>query len=254
MSVVDTWFPYRKGTGTVELFAFPHTGAASSVFNILRRVLDQDGVALSAAVLPGHGRRVREEPHRSMDTLLADFEEAARRGAYSAFRGRYALLGHCSGALIAYELAKLLVRSPCRNPRLLVVCNCPPPPLIYDSGMSRLSTEELFARTASMGGTPDALMADPDFLTVLERPLRADWALSDEYVYRPSAALPVPMLAVRGADDPFVEATDLPLWRKHTNQTFWTAEVGTGHWSLADAASEKLGREIRTALSAAGSG
>lgn len=251
MSVVDTWFPYRKGTGNVELFAFPHTGAASTVFTHLRRVLEPDGIALSAAVLPGHGRRVREEPHRSMDTLLADFADAAGRDGYSAFQGEYALLGHCSGALIIYEIAQLLVRSPCRNPRLLVVCNCPPPPLIYDSGMSRLPTEELLARTASMGGTPAALMADPDFRTVLERPLRADWMLSDEYVYRPCAPLPVPMLAVRGADDPFVDATDLPLWGEHTSTTFRTAEVGTGHWSLTEAASVKLGDQIRSALAAA---
>jgi surfactin synthase thioesterase subunit len=254
MSALDRWFPYRKATGSVELFAFPHTGAASTVFTVLRGMLEPDGIALTAAVLPGHGRRVREEPHRSIDTLLADFQSAAEQDGWALFQDEYALMGHCFGGLICYELARLLVRAPCRDPRLLVVCHCPPPPLMYDSGMSRMPTEELLARTAAMGGTPAALLADPDFRTVLERPLRADWTLSDEYVHQPSEPLPVPMLAVCGADDPFVEATDLPLWGEHTAALFRTAEVGAGHWSLAADAAGALAAEVRSALAAARAG
>ena len=37
-----------------------------------------------------------------------------------------------------------------------------------------------------MGGTPQTLMANPDFLDFVERPLRADWVLFDRYRYRPS--------------------------------------------------------------------
>ena len=43
-----------------------------------------------------------------MDSLLAEFTDLAERDAYSAFQGDYALLGHCAGALVAYEIAKLL--------------------------------------------------------------------------------------------------------------------------------------------------
>lgn len=249
-STVQMWFPYRRGDGRVELFAFPHAGAASSVFNTLREALRHDGVALSAAVLAGHGRRLRERPHRRMDTLLAEFEDMARRDAYSAFMGDYALLGHCSGALIAYEVARLLVRAPCRSPRLLVVCGCLPPPMIFDTGMGRLPTRELLAQTASMGGTPEALLDDPDFLEVLERPLRADWELYDAYVQQRSPTLPVPILAVRGAEDPNVEARYLRLWQHQTSATFRSAELDSGHWALADEGSVVLAREIQAALSA----
>jgi surfactin synthase thioesterase subunit len=250
MSTVEKWFPYRKGADGFELFAFPHVGAGSTVFNFLRKALDHNGVALSAAVLPGHGRRLRETPHQSMDTLLAEFEDMAQRDAYSAFMADYGLLGHCSGSLVAYEIAKLLVRSPCRNPQLLVVCSCLPPPLIHDTGMSRLSTEELFSQTASMGGTPEALMEDRDFLEVLERPLRADWVIVDGYVYRASAELPVPILAVRGAEDPDIQAGDLRLWQDQTSEMFLTADLESGHWALTEAGSSALAREIPAALSA----
>lgn len=249
MSGIDKLFPYRKGTGGLELFAFPHVGAGSAAFSPLRAALRDRDVALCAAVFAGRERRLREEPHRSMDSLLAEFADLAERDAYSAFGGDYALLGHCAGALVAYEVAKLLVRAPCRSPRLLVVCSCLSPPRCVDTGISRLPVEELIARTAAMGGTPDALLTDRDFLEVMERALRADWLIYDGYRYRPAPELPVPILAVRGAEDAKVPAGELSLWRDQTSATFLTAALRCGHWVL-DEGSAELAREVLAALSA----
>jgi surfactin synthase thioesterase subunit len=247
MSTAEKWFPYRKGTGDFELFAVSHVGAASAVFNVLRAALADDGVALTATILPGHGRRIREKPIDRMDALLAEFSDMAERDGYSTFMKDYGLLGNCSGGLIAYEMAQILVRAPCLNPRLLVVCSSLPPALIHDTGMSRLSTEDLFARTAAMGGTEDALIRDRDFLEVIEPVLRADWALVDGYVHRLAPRLPVPILAVRGNDDPQFDGDDLLMWQDHTSERFMTAELESGHWALAGEGSAALAREIQAA-------
>jgi surfactin synthase thioesterase subunit len=250
MSSVEKWFPYRRGTGGLELFAFPHAGAASTVFNDLRESLRLTGVAMTAAVLPAHGRRLREAPHRRMEPLLAEFDDMARRDGYVAFMGDYALFGHCSGALVAYEIARLLVRAPCANPRLLVVCSCLPPRLIFDTGMGRLPTRELLAQTASMGGTNPELMADPDFVEMIERPLRADWEMYDAYVHRSGGRLPLPILAVRGVEDTNVDASDLRLWQEQTTEELLTAELASGHWALEAQGSQFLAREISATLTA----
>lgn len=250
MSSVQSWFPYRREPEGVELFAFPHAGAGSTVFNALREQLRHDGVALSAAVLPGRGRRLREKPHRRMEALIADFDAMARREGYGPFMGDYGLVGHCSGALVVYEIAKLLVRAPCRNPRLLVVCSCLPPKLIFDTGVGRLPTSELLAQTQSMGGTEADLMADADFVAMLERPLRADWELYDGYVHRPAQPLPVPILAVRGAEDDNAAASDMRLWRQHTTKRLREAELASGHWALGPEGSAALAREISATLAA----
>lgn len=248
MSTAKAWFPYRHGAGDFELFAFPHAGAGSTVFSVLREALSHRGVALVPAVLPGRERRLRDTPHQDMDSLLAEFGDMAGRDGFSAFAGEYALLGHCSGALIAFEIARMLERSPCRDPQLLVVCSCLPPPLIQDTGMSRLPVQQFFAQTASIGGTPDALLRDPDFLEMLERPLRADWLLFDGYVYRPAAKLKTPILAIRGVDDPHLSAAALPQWRDQTSGGFSTLELESGHWALTEAGSSVLAREISAAL------
>jgi surfactin synthase thioesterase subunit len=244
------WFPYRRGASGFELFAFPHAGAGLTVFNSLREALGSS-VSVIPAVLPGRGRRTREAPHQSMDSLLAEFQDMAQRDQYSTFTGNYGLIGHCSGALIAYEIAKILVRSPCANPQLLVVCSCLPPPVVRDTGTGRLPTRELLAQTAMMGGTPVALMDDRDFLEVLERPLRADWRLYDGYAYQPSPQLPIPILAVRGAADPDISSADLRLWHNHTSREFVMKDADAGHWTLTPEGSSVLAREIPAILAAA---
>jgi surfactin synthase thioesterase subunit len=254
MSTFEMWFPYRQGASGFELFSFPHAGAGSSVFNSLRETLYQSGVALSAAILPGHGRRLREAPHRCLDTLLTDFAGMAEQDGYSAFMGDYGLLGHCSGAVVAYEIAKLLVQAPCRDPQLLVVCSCLPPPLVGNTGISRLPTEELLAQTAMMGGTPQVLIENSEFLEVLERPLRADWILFDNYVYRESAKLSVPILAVRGTEDPDIQESDVQLWRDQTSKKFFMRDLECGHWALTEAGSSVLAQEIPAAIMAARDG
>ncbi|WP_433389474.1 thioesterase II family protein [Micromonospora sp. KLBMP9576] len=254
MSSVDNWFPYRREGGVLELFAFPHAGAASTVFNELREELRPGGVSLSAAVLPGHGRRLRERPYRRMEPLIADFEAAARSDGFAAFQGDYALFGHCSGALVAYETARLLVHAPCRNPRLLVVCGCLPPRVVFDTGMGRLPTRELLAQTMSMGGTDESLIADPDFVAMLERPLRADWEMYDGYTHRPAPRLPVPILAVRGADDGNVDASDLRVWQEQSTQKLITAELAAGHWALEGDGASALARHVEAALATVSAG
>ncbi|NUT35780.1 MAG: thioesterase [Hamadaea sp.] len=248
MSTASAWFPYRDSTSDFEVFAFPHAGAGSIAFSGLRQALAGTGVALVPAVLPGRERRLRETPHRDMDALLADFEQMAQADGFAAFQGDYALLGHCSGALIAFEIARILERSPCRDPHLLISCSCLPPTLIRDTGMSHLPTAELFSRTAATGGTPDALLADPGFVEMLERPLRADFVLFDGYAYRPAAKLATPILATRGPDDPDLSADELRVWQEQTTGGLSTMELGSGHWALTEAGTARLAKEIPAAL------
>lgn len=248
MSTAKAWFPYRRTAADMELFAFAHAGAGSTVFNELREALSPTGVTLVPTVLPGRERRLRETPHRDMRTLLAEFEQMARQDGFSAFAGDYALLGHCLGALVAFEVARLLEAAPCPDPRLLVVCSCLPPPLVRDTGTSALPTQELFARTASLGGTPEALLTDNSFLEMIERPLRADWVLFDEYTYTPHPTLRTPILAIRGADDTDVTASDLVLWGEQTMGGCSTREIASGHWTLTPAGSAVLAREIPAEL------
>jgi surfactin synthase thioesterase subunit len=248
MSTAKAWFPYRRPTSAFEIFGFPHAGAGSTVFGVLRAALADRDVALAPAVLPGRERRLRESPHRDMDALLAEFTAMAEADGYAAFTGEYALLGHCSGALVAFEIARLLERAPCADPRLLVVCSCLPPPLIRDTGMSHLPTPAMFARTAAMGGTPDTLMLDPDFLEMVERALRADWQLFDGYAYRPGPKLTTPILATRGVDDPDLSAAQLDRWREQTTGSFSTLELASGHWALTRDGSAVLAEQIPAAF------
>src|SRR6185312_10910843 len=106
------------------------------------------------------------------------------------------------------------------------------------------------ARTAALGGTADALLADDDLLDVLERPMRADWEVFDRYAPGPGEPLPVPILAVRGADDDTVPPAEQPRWQARTSEPLRTAEVGRDHWVLSAEGSRSLAGEIAATLAA----
>ena len=106
----------------------------------------------------------------------------------------------------------------------------------------------LLEQTAAMGGTAPQLLHDADFLAVLERALRADWEIYDGYRYRPAEPLPVPILAVRGAEDTYVDAADLGVWREQTTGEFRLAQLDSGHWALDAAGTPALAGEIAAAL------
>lgn len=251
MPTFETWIPYRRAASGFELFAFPHIAAGPTLFHPVRAALAAVGVTLTATLPPGRGRRLRESPHRSMAGLVAEFAEMAREDGYAAFQGEYGLLGHCSGSLLAYEVAKILIDAPCRNPALLVACSCLPPGLIRDTGTSRLPVDEMFARTAALGGTADALLDDPGFREAMAAPMRADWEIFDGYSDTSPATLPVPILAVRGLDDTSVPTADLRGWQDHSGYPLRTAEVDADHWVLTPGGSAMVAREILAALSVA---
>jgi surfactin synthase thioesterase subunit len=240
----ESWFPFRRPAAGPELFAFPHVGAGPSLFNPLRAALRERGLALAGALPPGRGRRVRERPHAAMDAFVAEFEEVSRRDGFAAFCGEYCLVGHSSGALAAFEIARMLLRSPCRAPRALVLCSCLPPPLVGDSGISRLPGPEVLARTVALGGTAPAVLADRDFVEMMTPTLRADWAVLDGYADPADGPLPVPILAVRGSRDTTVPAEDLERWKAQTSREFETAEVEADHWVLTPEGSARLAELI----------
>lgn len=248
MSTLEQWFPYRRGGGRVELFAFPHVGAGPTLFHPLRSALRDEQIDLTAALLPGRGRRLREPAHTTVTGLVAALGDAAARDGFRAFTGAYALFGQCFGALVAYEVAQLLVAAPCADPQLLVVCSCAAPAMIRDTGTSLLPSDALFARTAALGGTAGQLLTDPDVRAMLEPGMRADWAMFDGYVDRTAARLPVPILAVRGTEDATLSPADVRLWQHQTSVPLATAEVDADHWVVTDRGSPPLARSIAATL------
>ena len=133
----------------VALFAVPHAGAGAAVFRSWVTALPE-WIALRAVRLPGGESRILEPPQRSLDvvaTALADIVYADDLPI--------CLFGHCSGAIIAYQVASQLAATGAPAPLLLIISEQPPPSVVAAAGQAHnLPREQFIEYVRGLEGTP----------------------------------------------------------------------------------------------------
>lgn len=200
--------PRPNPRASQHLVMFPYAGAgASSFFSWVPGLTEEAEVAI--VQLPGRETRV-DEP------LLRDLKMAAL-GVAGAVRGLgdrpMSFFGHSLGALLAYEVCRVLLQSSARVPELLILSGRSPPHLpARRTRTSTLPRDELFSRMAELGGMPEATLASRELLDYFEPILRADLEMNDRFVTGPPSKLPIPMVAFAGQYDLDFPPEDIARW------------------------------------------
>jgi surfactin synthase thioesterase subunit len=197
----------------IRLVCIPYAGGGTAVFHRWQQALPKR-VDLVPLCLPGHDGRLSETLHTDIHDLAGELAD----DLCPALDRPYMLLGHSLGAWIAFEMARELRRRNARSPEMLIVAAARAP----DTPISRpplhlLSDPEFIAAIHERyDGIPAAVLASPELLAMLTPVLRADFRMGETYRYRPEMPLDVEILALGGAEDPAVSATQLAAWHDHT--------------------------------------
>ncbi|MBM0231728.1 thioesterase [Micromonospora sp. STR1_7] len=166
----------------VRVICFPHVGAGASVYNEWAERLPA-GAELCAVRYPARENRLDEPPIEKMSTLLGTLENVLA----PVTQGRFVLFGHCSGSLVAFELARWLRARGRPAPELLVVSSIEAPAVrLVEQPLHLLPRRDLFARVAGFGGVPPEVLGDPDLMEMFEPVLRADYQVVEAAAYVPS--------------------------------------------------------------------
>lgn len=154
---------------------------------------------------------------------------------------RVALFGQCSGAVLAFELAKALATSAhdIDVTHLLVASQLPPP----DVAKADHEAEHDLTRYV-----PAEFRDEPDFVELLLPVIAADIRLVSCYVYEPGVSLAVPLTVVYGADDDQLGRSQIDAWRLETTGPANFREItGADHLFGGDAWL-RLAETVRAAL------
>lgn len=190
-----------------------------------------DSIEVVTVQLPGREDRSREEPPGDLDRLVRGCAVALRPYCTMPF----AFYGHCSGALLAYEVTWTMGREYGAWPqRLIAGAQTAPGAPASGERLHELSDEELLDSVRRRGGLPEAVANNAAFTEFLLPVLRADFTLWESYEHRPRTALPVPVTVVRGRDDPLVSPGAAQAWREHTTAGATEAVVDGGHYFIND--------------------
>jgi valine--pyruvate aminotransferase len=234
----SAWFPYGTSPrAPVRLLCLPHAGAGATVYRNWASGLP-DWVGVCPMQPPGRERRRAEPPATQVRPLVA----AAADEVVASVRAPYAIFGHSTGALCAFELAREMRRRGAPEPAYLFVSGRPAPQdPMRQTRLGELSIEALADVLRRLGGTPEEVLSDRDFLAMIQPMLVADFTVNEEYAYYPEPPLDVPLMAFPATGDPDGTAEAMAPWREATAAGFSARELDGGHFAIFDQAATVLG-------------
>ncbi|MFF0171323.1 thioesterase II family protein [Streptomyces prasinus] len=219
--------PQRMANPELRVFCFPHAGGGAAAFAPwARRLLP--GAELCAVRYPGRENRIDEPPFEDLQPLVDALEQAVTPLADRPF----VFVGHCSGSIVALELARRIGERQGRLPAALFVSSIAGPVRRSSESIHLLPREAFFERVAQYGGIDESVLGDPEVMDIFEPTLRADFRVAEEGMSGQTGPLDVPITAVGGLHDPFVTFEDLAAWRGETSAAFSLHRVEAGHFVL----------------------
>ncbi|APZ01749.1 peptide synthetase [Burkholderia pseudomallei] len=249
------WFLFgadeRKPDARIRLFCFHYAGSGGSIFRHWGEALPDD-VELVAVQMPGRENRLNEPLLYSMDEAVPPLVDALA----PLLDRPFAFFGHSTGALIGFEVARVLRARGYPQPRLLIASAQNAPDVKPEVIRHRLSDAEFVEVLRGCNGTPDAILQDPALLELLLPRIRADGAVFETYRYERQAPLDCRIVVFHGAADALVHDAGLARWAGETQHSFAWYRFAGDHFFIHDEEAsvlDHINRELEPLLSDASS-
>lgn len=224
----------------LRVFCLPYSGASAMVYARWRRTLPA-WIDVCPLELPGRGRRFNEPLHTDIPALAVQLAKELDGRLDRPF----ALFGHSLGALVAFDLAHALRSRGDAGLCALLVSGAPAPSQRqYHADLQTAQSDaQLLARLRQLGGTQEAVFADPEMLQLTLPILRADFLMCGRYRYAPRALLGCPIHVFGGRQDR-VSRDALSAWEAETGAGFSLEMFEGDHFFINDHEPQLLARII----------
>lgn len=218
-------FPGGRSSGAT--IVFPHAGGAAVAYRPLAKALSDHGVDTHLVQYPQRADRLADP---AAETLTELAEDLFRAGDWRAL-GPLRLFGHCMGAVVAFEFARVAERHGA-DVRQLWVSAGQAPSTVAASGPMPTTDDGLLAELADLGGTDPRLLDDEDFVDLLLRAIRADYQAWNRYSCQAGVTVRAGINAVGGRRDHRISEDQLRAWAEHTEGAFTLTRLDGGHFYL----------------------
>ncbi|MEM7259367.1 MAG: alpha/beta fold hydrolase, partial [Pseudomonadota bacterium] len=201
----------------------------ASAFKDWAEQLPQD-TELCIVQMPGREERLGEPLIDNMARMAESI--ALSLGDYTD--RPYAFFGHSMGAMVAYEVARLLRKHSAALPaHLFLSARAAPHLQDHSEPLRHLDSEQFINRVHELyGAVPDAIRQSVELQQVFLPILRADVALLETHIYAEEKPLQCPITVIGGDSDPAITANMLAGWQQLTSAAFAQTEFAGGHFYL----------------------
>lgn len=182
--------------------------------------------------LPGRGNRLREKPYISIEPLVEDLSNSFRDWLDKPF----AFFGHSFGALICFELARVLKDKYGIEPVLMIVSGRPAPHIPdLDPPTYNLPDQELIRELHRLNGTSREVLDHPELMELMLPIVRADFQAVQTYKFIRKSPLSCAITALGGIGDVEVPRETLEAWSEHAKGPFTVRMLPGDHFFIHSA-------------------
>jgi surfactin synthase thioesterase subunit len=176
---------------------------------------------------PQRGDRLSHPAAPTVGDLAKDLFDAADWAGIGSIR----LFGHCMGAVVAFEFARIAERNGVAIDALWVSASEAPSAVAAAPALP-MAESEILAEMVDLGGTDEALLADEDFVELLLMAVRADYAAFNRYSCEADVTIAADIYALGGDRDHRISEDMLRRWESHTAGAFTCSMFDGGHFYL----------------------
>jgi surfactin synthase thioesterase subunit len=212
---------------SLRLICFPHAGGSAVFYRPWAKAVSP-AVEVHAVQYPGRADRFR-------DPFVTDAARMARlvAAAMAPLRDRpVALFGHSMGALVAYEVARVLEEQGAPAVHLFASGTRPPHARDDSWHVTDKDDDGLVAEMVKMGGTDAELLADPEMRALVLPYVRDDFRIVETYRHTPGPRLTSPVTVMIGDSDPHVDEAQAARWAEVGDGAFTQRTLPGGHFYL----------------------
>uniref|UniRef100_A0A450VS54 Medium-chain acyl-[acyl-carrier-protein] hydrolase n=1 Tax=Candidatus Kentrum sp. LPFa TaxID=2126335 RepID=A0A450VS54_9GAMM len=229
-----------------RLFCFPFAGGSTLAYRAWPEHFPAE-IELRPVRLPGREERFGEACYRNVTPLV----QALASGLSPYLDLPFAFFGHSMGALLAFELARILRREGGPKPFCLIVSGRKAPQIPFSGrALHKLPNSELVEELRNYGGTPEIVLQHEELMAIFTPVIRSDFAINETYVHMPETPLDCPIRAFGGETDHLVSMPDIDAWRQQTTNDFALHMFSGGHFYLdgseGSALARMVAREVET--------
>lgn len=209
-----------------QLFLIPFAGGNSYSYNFLIPYLkDYDVVTLE---LPGRGRRIKESLLTEFDHAAEDIFKQILSKQTSSF---FIIYGHSLGTGIGLRVANMLEKIN-RAPAYLVFTGNPGPGIRENRKLYLYEKLEFIDEIKKLGGLPDELRSNDEFIDFIEPVFRSDFELAERNLLANEPAVNIPIYSIMG--DLEKNVTDISNWKRFTTANFHSEVLFGNHFFIYD--------------------
>ncbi|CAN5400861.1 alpha/beta fold hydrolase [soil metagenome] len=232
------WIKRFPGTTHGSIVVFPHAGGAAAAYRRLAAAMADRGADTYIVQYPRRADRLAHPAKESIEELAAELFDAGDWNSVAPLR----LFGHCMGALVAFEFARIADGSGVVVDHLWASAS-QAPSAVATSPRVPTTDRELLSDMVDLGGTDPRLLADADFIDMLLPSLRADYSAWNRYTRAADVQIRADIHVLGGLADGRVQADPLRQWQHHTSGDFTFEMFDGGHFYLNDHV-DSLARQV----------